>query len=87
MMKYGMKIEGFCNEFRCFKQGEALPIDIRMLADLAERCHDYAKALHYKVRVCCYHDDIVVRAALTMKPFLVLSSNAMLSTSSHDCAI
>ena len=44
-MKYGMKIEGFCNEFRCFKQGEALPIDIRMLANLAERCHE-------KVRVC-----------------------------------
>ena len=30
-------------------QGEALPIDIRMLADMAERCHSYAKALHYKV--------------------------------------
>lgn len=31
-------------------QGEALPIDIRTLSDLAERCHAYAKALHYKVR-------------------------------------
>lgn len=31
-------------------QGETLPIDIRMLADLAEKCHAYAKALHYKVR-------------------------------------
>lgn len=30
-------------------QGEALPIDIRVLANLAERCHAYAKALHYKV--------------------------------------
>lgn len=27
---------------------EALPIDIRILADLAQKCHAYAKALHYK---------------------------------------
>ncbi|CAN0155629.1 unnamed protein product, partial [Ectocarpus fasciculatus] len=27
---------------------EALPIDIRLLSNLAERCHAYAKALHYK---------------------------------------
>ncbi|CAM9593323.1 unnamed protein product, partial [Ectocarpus sp. 12 AP-2014] len=29
-------------------EGEALPIDIRLLSNLAERCHAYAKALHYK---------------------------------------
>ena len=62
-MKYGMKIEGFCNEFRCFKQGEALPIDIRMLADLAERCHE-------KVRVCSYHDAIVCPLSL---PYHILA--------------
>ncbi len=27
---------------------EALPIDIRILAELAQKCHAYAKALHYK---------------------------------------
>ena len=27
---------------------EALPIDIRQLGELAEKCHAYAKALHYK---------------------------------------
>lgn len=27
---------------------EALPIDIRVLGELAEKCHAYAKALHYK---------------------------------------
>jgi hypothetical protein len=27
---------------------EALPIDIRVLADLAQKCRAYAKALHYK---------------------------------------
>ena len=30
-------------------------------------CHDYAKALHYKVRVC-YHDAIVVRARPAFVP-------------------
>jgi len=28
---------------------EALPIDIHILAELAQKCHAYAKALHYKV--------------------------------------
>ena len=27
---------------------EALPVDIRVLAELAQKCHAYAKALHYK---------------------------------------
>ena len=30
---------------------EALPIDIRVLADLAHNCHAHAKALHYKEHV------------------------------------
>jgi FKBP12-rapamycin complex-associated protein len=30
---------------------EALPIDIKILAELAQKCHAYAKALHYKVRL------------------------------------
>ena len=29
---------------------EALPIDIHILAELAQKCHAYANALHYKVR-------------------------------------
>lgn len=57
--------------FRLFDQGEALPIDIRMLADLAERCHDYAKALHYKVRMSGYHNAIVIRGCLDFVPYFV----------------
>jgi FKBP12-rapamycin complex-associated protein len=30
---------------------EALPIDIRVLAHLAHKCHAHAKALHYKEQV------------------------------------
>lgn len=31
-------------------QDQTLPLDVRLLGDLAERCHSHAKALHYKER-------------------------------------
>lgn len=47
-------------------QGEALPIDIRVLAGLAQKCHAYAKALHYKVRMLVAAAAVGTRKARTV---------------------